>query len=114
MENQTKTQKSPRLSATTEIEKRTAETSWSAFLFLATVAGLFLSEVIFSTIALQKPWFSITDADKAFYLIMQAVVTIAAGGIAGYIILKRKYAARDKHWAYATLGTLLGYWLHNR
>jgi hypothetical protein len=28
-----------------------------------------------------------------------------------FVILSKRYTPTQKHWAYATLGTLLGYWL---
>ncbi len=28
-----------------------------------------------------------------------------------FVILSRRYAPPDRHWAYATIGTLVGYWL---
>jgi hypothetical protein len=29
-----------------------------------------------------------------------------------FVILSAKYGPKDKHWAYATVGTLVGFWLH--
>jgi hypothetical protein len=28
-----------------------------------------------------------------------------------FVIMSQRYPARDKHWAYGTIGTLIGYWL---
>jgi len=28
-----------------------------------------------------------------------------------YVILSKRYTPQDKHWAYATVGTILGFWL---
>lgn len=30
-----------------------------------------------------------------------------------YVILSRKYPAKVEHWAYATVGTVLGFWLRS-
>ncbi len=42
---------------------------------------------------------------------MQAVVSTAILGCALYVILSLKYGPQDKHWAYGSEGTILGYWL---
>ena len=41
--------------------------------------------------------------------IMQVVVTLMLGGTSIVVILAKRYGPKDKHWAYATLGTILGY-----
>jgi hypothetical protein len=28
-----------------------------------------------------------------------------------FVILRKDYGPKDKHWAYATIGTILGFWL---
>jgi hypothetical protein len=38
---------------------------------------------------------------------MSAIILIPAL----YVILSKNYSPRDKHWAYATVGTILGFWL---
>ena len=42
---------------------------------------------------------------------MQVIVSLAVVGASMFIILAKRYAPRDKHWAYATVGTILGFWL---
>lgn len=42
---------------------------------------------------------------------MQIIVTFSVGAAAIFVILAKRYGPKDKHWAYATLGTILGYWL---
>jgi hypothetical protein len=29
-----------------------------------------------------------------------------------FVILAKRYSPADKHWAYATIGTIVGFWLH--
>jgi hypothetical protein len=38
-------------------------------------------------------------------------ITIAVLSACLFIILAKRYAPKDKHWAYATAGTIVGYWL---
>jgi hypothetical protein len=45
------------------------------------------------------------------HAITQVVVSGVLGGAALFIILSKRYGPKDTHWAYATLGTLLGFWL---
>jgi hypothetical protein len=40
-------------------------------------------------------------------LVISAVLLIAAL----FVILTKRYAAQDKHWAYGALGTVVGFWL---
>jgi hypothetical protein len=42
---------------------------------------------------------------------MQIAISIALLWAALRVILSKAYGPTDKHWAYATIGTLLGYWL---
>ena len=42
---------------------------------------------------------------------MQVLITLIFTPTALFIVLARRYGPKDKHWAYATLGTILGYWL---
>jgi hypothetical protein len=44
-------------------------------------------------------------------VVMRIAVSILLLGAALYIILSHAYDAQDKHWAYATAGTILGFWL---
>ena len=40
------------------------------------------------------------------------IPTLLAGMGALFVILAKRYDQKDKHWAYATVGALLGFWLH--
>jgi len=42
---------------------------------------------------------------------MQVVVSLAILGTALYVILSQVYSPQEKHWAYASAGTVLGFWL---
>ena len=53
--------------------------------------------------------FGITTDERPFFL--QVGLTVAVGITALILLLSRKRQPKDKYWAYATLGTLIGYWL---
>ncbi|HEX4156935.1 MAG TPA: hypothetical protein VHY79_00540 [Rhizomicrobium sp.] len=42
---------------------------------------------------------------------MPVVITVVLLVAALYMILARNYSPQDRHWAYGTLGTLVGFWL---
>ncbi len=44
---------------------------------------------------------------------MQVVVSIATLVASLAIILLKRYEQRDKHWAYATIGTIIGFWVRS-
>jgi hypothetical protein len=44
-------------------------------------------------------------------IVMQVIVSLALLGAALYVILSHSYSAEDKHWGFATAGTILGFWL---
>lgn len=44
-------------------------------------------------------------------LVCSAVISLIVLSAALYVILSKKYTPKDKHWAYATIGTVLGFWL---
>jgi isoprenylcysteine carboxyl methyltransferase (ICMT) family protein YpbQ len=43
--------------------------------------------------------------------VVQASVTAILLIATLLVILSKRYAAADKHWAYATIGTIVGFWL---
>ena len=47
-------------------------------------------------------------------IIMQMLVSVAILASSLYIILSKRYAAQDQHWAYASAGTILGFWLRGK
>jgi hypothetical protein len=42
---------------------------------------------------------------------MQVLVSIAVLGASLFVILSQRFGPQDAHWAYASAGTILGYWL---
>jgi hypothetical protein len=44
-------------------------------------------------------------------LLMRVAVSLLVLGASLFVILSKRYGPKDKHWAYATVGTLLGFWL---
>jgi len=42
---------------------------------------------------------------------MKIVISVLVLGAALYVILAKRYSARDKHWAYTTVGLIIGFWL---
>lgn len=42
---------------------------------------------------------------------VRVAISFSVLGCALYVVLSKRYTPTQKHWAYATLGTLLGYWL---
>lgn len=46
------------------------------------------------------------------YQIMQILLSLVVAIASLYVILSGRYAPKDKHWAYATIGTVVGFWLH--
>jgi hypothetical protein len=45
--------------------------------------------------------------------VMQAITTLAVLAASLFVIIAKRYSAKDKHWAYATVGTIIGFWLHS-
>ena len=43
--------------------------------------------------------------------IMQAVISVIVLCASLFVILSKRYASSDKHWAYTAIGTILGFWL---
>jgi hypothetical protein len=44
-------------------------------------------------------------------LAMQVFVSVLLLSATLYVVLSKKYDAKDKHWAYTTIGLILGFWL---
>src|ERR1035437_9262416 len=43
---------------------------------------------------------------------MQMLLTIVLAAASIIVISKKSYDPKDKHWAYATIGILIGFWLN--
>jgi hypothetical protein len=54
----------------------------------------------------------IEEARSEVQILMQVALSIIATGASLFIILAARFGPKDKHWAYATVGTILGFWLH--
>jgi hypothetical protein len=46
-----------------------------------------------------------------FRLVMQVIVTLLLLPATLFIILSKRYAPKDQHWAYTTVGLIIGFWL---
>jgi C4-dicarboxylate-specific signal transduction histidine kinase len=44
-------------------------------------------------------------------VVMQVVVSLVLLSATLFVVLSKKYDAKDKHWAYATVGVIVGFWL---
>jgi hypothetical protein len=60
-----------------------------------------------------RPKAKTTKSDISDYsrLGMQVIVSLVILGGALFIILSERYDPKDKHWAYGSVGTILGFWL---
>ncbi len=80
------------------------EISWVVPLLIFGVVSLFIyawfPPVIFSPLQFTIP----AEA-------MKISISVVLLGASVYVILSTKYGPKDKHWAYGTVGTLLGFWL---
>lgn len=47
-------------------------------------------------------------------LITQVGMSLFFGAPAIFVLLSKRYQAREKQWAYGTLGMILGFWLRGR
>jgi len=45
---------------------------------------------------------------------VQVVISILVLAASLTVILLKRYSPKDKHWAYATVGTILGFWLNSK
>jgi len=52
-----------------------------------------------------------TEVTLGIKPVMQVGISILVIAASLFVILSKRYAPRDKHWAYATVGTILGFWL---
>lgn len=44
-------------------------------------------------------------------LTISVVISLIVLAPALWVILSKRYSPREKHWAYATIGTIVGFWL---
>lgn len=72
-------------------------------LFIVAVCGF-----IFSRFPIPRYSFPASPTPpEAMGIGLSAVLT----GASLFVILRKDYGAKDNHWAYATIGTILGFWL---
>jgi Na+-transporting NADH:ubiquinone oxidoreductase subunit NqrD len=70
--------------------------------FILTIIGIG-SAVAFAAVA--------TNLDVRTF--MRSIVSLSVLGVSFFVILQKRYTEKDKRWAYAAVGTVLGYWLNN-
>ncbi len=44
-------------------------------------------------------------------LLFRMFITVLLCAVSIHVILSRRFTPTQKHWAYGTIGTLIGYWL---
>ena len=44
-------------------------------------------------------------------LVMKILISIALLAATLFVILSKRYDSKDKHWAYTTIGLIVGFWL---
>jgi hypothetical protein len=91
------------MSMTEESPKKTLPVGLGLFLF--TVFGLLIHSYIDS--------YSFRSDNSILSGIMQIVMSLALTAASLFVILRKDYGPKDKHWAYATIGTILGFWLRS-
>ena len=80
-------------------------------IFLLTAGALLLATYVYKQeIALGHNWMA--EMYRTVRLLIQFTVSSVAGGASLFVILAKRYGPKEKHWAYATIGTIIGYWLH--
>jgi hypothetical protein len=61
-----------------------------------------------------EPSESETHEEHGGQTFMQIVLSLATSAVSLFVILAKRYGPKDKHWAYATIGMILGFWLHSK
>jgi succinate dehydrogenase hydrophobic anchor subunit len=74
-------------------------------LFLFAVGGLFFVSRFWPKVP-PHPMLNMVPRDT-----MQIILSLALTAASLYIILSHQYEPKDTHWAYGTIGTVLGFWL---
>lgn len=49
--------------------------------------------------------------EEKVHLLMSVIISLAVLGAALYVILSNKFHDGSEKWAYATIGTIIGFWL---
>jgi hypothetical protein len=74
--------------------------------------GIFvLIGVVFGEGVPDPDWILMGHLAEPPYRDMQVIVTLVLLPATLFIILSKRYAPKDKHWAYTTVGLILGFWL---
>ena len=77
-------------------------------LFLVAVLGLFYVSRFWPRVP-PSPVLDMVPRER-----MQVFLSLGLTVAALYIILSHDYDPKDKHWAYGTVGTVLGFWLRSK
>jgi hypothetical protein len=54
----------------------------------------------------------ITFGPPGFAAVAQVVISGVLLMVSLFVVLSSAYGPKDKHWAYGTIGTIVGFWLH--
>ncbi len=55
--------------------------------------------------------FPYTEADDTLKLYVRIAVSALFAGAGLFVVLSKRYEANEKNWAFATMGTIVGFWL---
>jgi uncharacterized membrane protein len=80
-------------------------------LFFVSAVALFVAGLVmfFDKTYVPKRWRTISYLGP--HVVMQILVSIVLLVATLFVILSKKYDAKDKHWAYTTIGLIIGFWL---
>jgi hypothetical protein len=70
-----------------------------------------LSGDLFGFWAIPKSSKLIDEGPFSTRMIVQIIVSVLLAVLSLFVILSDRYASKQQHWAYATVGVLLGFWL---
>jgi hypothetical protein len=53
----------------------------------------------------------VTFKKESVHLFMEVLISVVLLAATLFVLLSKKYDAKDKHWAYGTVGLIIGFWL---
>ena len=69
------------------------------------------SRLLHEKTRLERELAGVEDKRPASRETMQIILSLLLTGVSLFVILASRYKPQEKHWAYGTIGTILGFWI---
>jgi hypothetical protein len=80
--------------------------------FIIALSAIFIIIIITIIPFIEQISFHGSESSEIINQLTCAIISLILFGGALWVIVSQRYTPTDRHWAYGTVGTIVGFWLH--